>query len=460
MQGKNILDELKPFKFQSPDHNLNKDNNHHNNGEDHEEEKTEKDEENNRLTLNSPDKKKRNNIPEALGETLVSELIQDVLLEKDLSSKSSRGSSRVDLSSFINNPEVSPLVQNPQFNLQYMEEYSQSSVDEDLKNSDLKALLLKRERQAHKPVRFNVMVVGESGLGKSTFIDAFLDTKYHSNQQIRPSTKNIVEREGTRMYNGIMLKMSFIDTPGYGANLDVTEWYKIVKGYIIKQFENFKEEKKKRQKDKKISLNSYLEDRRVHALLYFIAGPRINQKDLIYMKRLKKYVNIIPVLAKGDSYTVNEIKEMKLNLIREAHDYKIEWFDFAEALKDSPAKLKEVTEGKFGPSPPFLLISSLSKIKIAPNEYVYGREYTWGVCNIENPNHSDFTLLQTLLGGHICLEAIQLTHFFYKDYFKKLKEKRKNEEEEEKKRNMGVGALVAFGIFGALFAIKKKILNS
>jgi Septin family protein len=65
-------------------------------------------------------------------------------------------------------------------------------------------------------------------------------------------------------------------------------------------------------------------------LLYFIAGPRINQKDLIYMKRLKKYVNIIPVLAKGDSYTVNEIKEMKLNLIREAHDYKIEWFDFAE----------------------------------------------------------------------------------------------------------------------------------
>jgi hypothetical protein len=58
------------------------------------------------------------------------------------------------------------------------------------------------------------------------------------------------------------------------------------------------------------------------------------------------------------------------------------------------------------------------------------------------------------------LEAIQLTHFFYKDYFKKLKEKRKNEEEEEKKRNMGVGALVAFGIFGALFAIKKKILNS
>jgi hypothetical protein len=38
------------------------------------------------------------------------------------------------------------------------------------------------------------------------------------------------------------------------------------------------------------------------------------------------------VLAKGDSYTVNEIREIKLNLIKEAFDYKIGWFDFAEVI--------------------------------------------------------------------------------------------------------------------------------
>jgi septin family protein len=48
------------------------------------------------------------------------------------------------------------------------------------------------------------------------------------------------------------------------------------------------------------------------------------------MKKLKKYCNIVPILAKGDSYTVKEIREMKLNLIKEAYDYKIDWFDFAE----------------------------------------------------------------------------------------------------------------------------------
>jgi septin family protein len=68
----------------------------------------------------------------------------------------------------------------------------------------------------------------------------------------------------------------------------------------------------------------------VHAILYFLAGPRISQTDLIAMKKLKKYCNIIPILAKGDALTIQEIKEMKLNLIKEAHDYKIEWFDFNE----------------------------------------------------------------------------------------------------------------------------------
>ena len=48
------------------------------------------------------------------------------------------------------------------------------------------------------------------------------------------------------------------------------------------------------------------------------------------MKKLQKYVNIIPILAKGDSYTVEEIKNIKLTLINQAHDHKLEWFDCLE----------------------------------------------------------------------------------------------------------------------------------
>jgi len=67
--------------------------------------------------------------------------------------------------------------------------------------------------------------------------------------------------------------------------------------------------------------------------LYFIAGPRIKREDIIYMKKLQKYVNIIPILAKGDSYTVEEIKAVKLTLINQAHDHKLEWFDCLEVAE-------------------------------------------------------------------------------------------------------------------------------
>ena len=44
-------------------------------------------------------------------------------------------------------------------------------------------------------------------------------------------------------------------------------------------------------------------------------------------------------------------------------------------LKNAPDKLKILNEGPFGPSPPFLVISSLEKVLISPNDYVYGRLY-------------------------------------------------------------------------------------
>jgi len=353
--------------------------------------------------LSSPEPKKMKKVLSCLseGETLISEFIQEPILERESSSKSSRNDSHLEFEDFTHDPNLSgivpkrpetlrsrrgnlvryecepekyspnPIITNDQTANANTKQNTKNNNKSDLKNSELVALYRKRELEVQRPVRFNVIVVGQSGLGKSTFIDAFLDKKY-STHVIRPSTQEIVEREGTRYENGIKFRINFIDTPGYGQNKDFKEWYKMIKNYVTAQFRNYKEQKKSKLKEKKISQNP-VEDRRVHALLYFLAGPRIAHNDLIAMKKLKKYCNIIPILAKGDALTIQEIKEMKLNLIKEAHDYKIEWFDFAEALKDSPHKLKELTEGKFGPSPPFLLISSVNKIEISPNQFVFGR---------------------------------------------------------------------------------------
>jgi len=38
------------------------------------------------------------------------------------------------------------------------------------------------------------------------------------------------------------------------------------------------------------------------------------------MLKLQDYVNIIPVLAKGDCYTPEEVKAVKLQIVKDAHD--------------------------------------------------------------------------------------------------------------------------------------------
>ena len=78
------------------------------------------------------------------------------------------------------------------------------------------------------------------------------------------------------------------------------------------------------------------------------------------------------------------------------------------------------------------------------------------MCNIENPDHSDFSLLHQLLGGHICLDCHKLTNIYYKDYFNKIKKENKKKEKIESSHHFGLGAVFAIGVMG-LIALKKRI---
>ena len=53
------------------------------------------------------------------------------------------------------------------------------------------------------------------------------------------------------------------------------------------------------------------------------------------MKRLQKYVNIIPILAKGDCYTPEEVRTLKRELCKEAELVKLEWFDCENVISDN-----------------------------------------------------------------------------------------------------------------------------
>jgi len=412
------------------------------------------------------------NTNRSINKTVDSEFIQGPLPEKESPSK--MGSYQEE---YVQNTAVAGAgeIKNQKggevfkkYNKQHPERIAEAADDEnfasesDLGKSGLQALKMKHQKDLQRlcNIKFNVMVIGESGLGKSTFIDAFLNQKYNTVPVITPSTEKIIERQGIRNFEHINFRINLIDTPGYHQGRSMESWYTEIKQYIIRQFDNYKNATKEARTKRKTE-KPVVEDKRVHAILYFLRGPRISDEDVKYMKRLQKYGNIIPVIAKGDAYSKEEVNEVKRMFLEKTNRKGLELFNFESALGDDEEKLEELRKGNFGSCPPFVIISSIKKIEISPGKYIYGREYPWGLCNIENPQHSDFMLLRTLLGGHICHEAIHLTDICYKSYKSDQKRRqRKQKEEEAQLTKLGVGAAVTvMGIAGAYFAVKKKLLN-
>jgi len=87
-----------------------------------------------------------------------------------------------------------------------------------------------------------------------------------------------------------------------------------------------------------------------------------------------------------------------------------------------------------------------------------GREYPWGIFNVEDPEHSDFGLLQNVLSGYIYMEAIQLiNNYYYKKYLDRIKERiAKEKEHQNRLKTFGTGALCAVGLIGFAFLSNSK----
>ncbi len=92
------------------------------------------------------------------------------------------------------------------------------------------------------------------------------------------------------------------------------------------------------------------------------------------MNQLQRYVSIIPVIAKGDCYTLDEIRSIKSALHESKGRLGLQWFECEEALRAKcPSKMDSLLKGKFGPAPPFVMVSSVKKLRVSPNRVILGR---------------------------------------------------------------------------------------
>uniref|UniRef100_H3CCC5 Septin n=1 Tax=Tetraodon nigroviridis TaxID=99883 RepID=H3CCC5_TETNG len=248
-----------------------------------------------------------------------------------------------------------------------------------------------------KGFTFTLMVAGESGLGKSTLIkslfltDLYKDRKVASAQERIDQTVDIVRHTVGIEEKGIKLRLTIIDTPGFGDAVDNTKCWQHLEDYIDQQFEQyFRDESGLNRRN--------IQDNRVHCCLYFISpfSHGLRPLDVECMKALHEKVNIVPVLAKADCLTPAEVCRKKQKIKQEIKQFGINIYQFPECDSDEEEDFKRQDQ-ILKNSIPFAVIGSNVQVE-SKGRKVRGRSYPWGVVEaVEDPVHSDFLLLRNML---------------------------------------------------------------
>lgn len=135
----------------------------------------------------------------------------------------------------------------------------------------------------------------------------------------------------------------------------------------------------------------------MHACLYFIqpTGHSLKALDVTVMKKLHKKVNLIPVIAKADTLTEEEVVAFKQSIMTDIHNQKIEIFEPPKYDNDDEETKLENEE--LMSNVPFAIVGSVEEVTTEDGRVTRGRNYPWGVIEVENEAHCDFVKMRQLL---------------------------------------------------------------
>ena len=160
---------------------------------------------------------------------------------------------------------------------------------------------------------FSLILPGESGLGKSTLVNTLFNTSLYPPKErkgpsldIIPKTVSIQSISADIEENGVRLRLTVVDTPGFGDFVNNDDSWRPIVENIEQRFDAYLDAENKVNR-----MN--IVDNRVHACVYFIqpTGHSLKPLDIEVMRRLHTKVNLIPVIAKSDTLTDEEIMAFK-----------------------------------------------------------------------------------------------------------------------------------------------------
>lgn len=243
-----------------------------------------------------------------------------------------------------------------------------------------------------KGFEFTLMVVGESGQGKSTLINSMFLADLYSAEYPGPSlrmkkTVNVETSQVVLKEGGVQLRLTVVDTPGFGDAVDNSNCWQPVTEFIESKYDEFLNAESR--VNRKTNADS-----RVHCCLYFISpnGHGLKPLDVEFMKRLHDKVNIIPLIAKADTMTPDECRDFKKTILNEIAQHKIRIYEFPDCEDEEENKLQKKLKDRV----PFAVVGSNTVVE-SQGRKVRGRVYPWGVVEVENLEHNDFIALRNML---------------------------------------------------------------
>nr|XP_058894762.1 septin-12 isoform X1 [Kogia breviceps] len=293
---------------------------------------------------------------------------------------------------------------------------------------------------------FNIMVVGQSGLGKSTMVNTLFKSKMCKSTMPGlgvPTPQTLQLQSVTQVIeeSGVKLKLTVTDTPGFGDQINNDKCWDTILGYINEQYEQYLQE------EILITRRRHIPDTRVHCCVYFVppTGHCLRPLDIEFLQRLCRTVNVVPVIARADSLTIEE---------REAFKHRVIWApgtslgsvgvwrggectgglrspvcgpQIQENLKTHgievyPQKCLDedindkVLNSKIRERIPFAVVGA-DREHIVNGRCVLGRKTKWGIIEVENMAHCEFLLLRDLLIRSHLQDLKDITHnVHYENY--------------------------------------------
>lgn len=286
---------------------------------------------------------------------------------------------------------------------------------------------LRKRKTIKKLINFSVMIVGESGLGRSTLINSLC-----GGNSIVPTSSTVSQDAFTKKLtlrhenvelednDGHKISLNIIDTPNFANAIDCDEDFRVVVDFIRHQYDEVLLE------ESRVKRNPRFKDGRIHVLIYMInaTGHGLSEIDVKFLQHVSNLVNVIPVIAKADSMTPQELKINKGLILEDLNNYNINYYKFNEyEYEEDYIDDEIIAYNKYlNLLIPFAIIGAnkyqdsgddddeMLKLRVLNNAWAKP-------INVELPEFNDFTILKNVLLITHLNEFKELTHdVIYENY--------------------------------------------